>query len=242
MITRTEFADILKLLKQKITLINLDYYGDLIHKLWHERVVKSEPALSETEFPVKAAAQLVVEVISNRENHVLSSIQAEELVQQYLAQQSIHVYWQQTGIVPEHGDMYIHLSCKIAVEKLADLVTGIISLENWDKNVCPVCGDVPGFGCYDKPEGKRLLVCGACLTKWRYKRIGCAFCQEEEPKQLKVATADEFPGWIAAVCQTCNGYLKTADLRMLASEPNWYEAVMETLPLDYALTRDSKSM
>ncbi|MBP2627563.1 MAG: putative formate dehydrogenase accessory protein FdhE [Firmicutes bacterium] len=241
MINNAEFAEILEFLEKNIAQIDIVPADDLMHSLWQKRLAKGEPALTEHEFPVKAAVFLVIEVISSREKIILSSIQAEQLVRGYLAQQSIHADWQQIGIVPENGDIYVHLSCRMALEKMAKLVTSVANLASWDKNECPVCGDSPGFACLEQEVGRRLLVCGACLTQWRYKRIGCAFCKEENPEKLKIVTAEEFPGWLATVCLTCNGYLKTADLRTLSSIPNWYKAVMETLPLDYALTLHKKS-
>lgn len=235
MIYKAEFTDILKFIEQSIPQIEIVPADDLMHSLWLKRLAKGDPALTVDTFPVKAAVCLVIEVVNRREKIILSSIQAEKLVRSYLEQQSIHADLEQLGIAPENGDIYVHLSCRMALSKMAKLVTGVVSLASWDKNYCPVCGDVPGFACLEQGEGRRLLVCGACLTQWRYKRIGCAFCAEENPERLKIVTADEFPGWSAAICLTCNGYLKTADLRTLTSVPNWYEAVMETLPLDYAL-------
>ena len=238
--TKIEFADILKLLQQKIAVIDFVPGDDSTNKLWQKRVAEGAPALTDNEFPIKAAVQLVIAVVISREKKVLPIDQVEQFIWRYLGQQSIHADWQQAGIAAENGDMYIHLSCRIALERIAKLVMDVISLEGWDKNECPVCGDSPAFACLDKSDGKRLLVCGACLTQWRYKRIGCAFCKEDNPEKLKNVTADEFLGWSVAVCQTCNGYLKTADLRILAAVPNWYSAVMETLPLDYALTLHGK--
>lgn len=236
-----EFANVLKLMKEKGDQIELAEDFALLQSLWQQRLAAGEAALTDDDFPVAIAGQLLTALISHYEKKTLINVEAEELVHQYLAQNSIRANWQNIGITPERGDMYIHLSCKFALEKLASKVRDVITLDTWDNNTCPVCGDVPAFGCYEKPEGRRSLVCGSCQTHWRYKRIGCGFCSEENSDQLKVVTADEFPGWSAIQCQTCNGYLKIADLRMLATAPNWHEALIKTLPLDYALTRYSKS-
>ncbi|WP_378956477.1 formate dehydrogenase accessory protein FdhE [Pelosinus sp. sgz500959] len=241
MINKKEFTEILEFLEEHIAQIDMVPADDVLQNLWQTRLANDESALRENEFPLNAAVCLVIEVISDREKKILPTIQAEQLVLRYLDQQSIHPDWQQIGILPENGDIYVHLSCRIALEKMAKLVTDVVSLASWDNKECPVCGDSPAFACLEKGQGKRLLVCGACLTQWRYKRIGCAFCNEENPEKLKIVTAEEFPGWSATVCLTCKGYLKTADLRTLTSTPNWYKAVMETLPLDYALTLHEKS-
>ena len=54
--------------------------------------------------------------------------------------------------------------------------------EHWLRGYCPTCGSRPAMAQLVgvDPGRLRLLSCGCCSTRWRYRRIGCPFC--ENPK------------------------------------------------------------
>ncbi|MDR3588492.1 MAG: formate dehydrogenase accessory protein FdhE [Negativicutes bacterium] len=208
-----------------------------LRQRWQQRLAAGEPALDEADFPVAEAALLLVDVVSACEGKTLLLSTAEQLVAEYLSEQSAPGGLEGCGIEAELGDVYIHLSCQTALARTGAAVAEAASVDGWNKRHCPVCGADPAFSCFDKEGGRRMLICGACLTSWRYKRLGCTCCGEEQPDRLKVLTADEFPGWSVGICLTCHGYIKTADLRQLAAVPRWQKAALDTLPLDYAATK-----
>ncbi len=204
---------------------------------WQRRLKSGQPAIDETEFPVTDAAYFLIGIVRHEQGRNLTQGIAEQLILHYLAEQAAGALWQENGIAAKLGEAWSHLACQTALARAAETVAKNISLADWQHRECPVCGTLPVFASLDGDGGQRSLVCGSCFTHWRFKRIGCAFCGEEQPEQLKVLTAEEFPGWSAAVCLTCHGYIKTADLRHMAVRPRWQQAALTTLPLDYAAVR-----
>jgi formate dehydrogenase accessory protein FdhE len=80
--------------------------------------------------------------------------------------------------------------------------------------VCPICGCKPVAGVL-RPEGdggKRLLLCGLCMTEWEYRRVVCARCEEEREEKLCVYEAREFEHVRIEACDTCHAFLKTVDM------------------------------
>jgi FdhE protein len=78
---------------------------------------------------------------------------------------------------------------------------------------CPACGNRPVFAILEGEEGNRYLVCGICATKWRYKRIGCPFCGNQEQKSLRYFTVEDEADARVEVCDECKGFLKQFDNR-----------------------------
>ncbi len=77
---------------------------------------------------------------------------------------------------------------------------------------CPVCGGEPDFSTLDPETGARRLYCSRCDTDWRYKRVGCPFCDTENPRKLAYYPSDDHV-YRLYICDGCNRYLKTMDLR-----------------------------
>ena len=44
---------------------------------------------------------------------------------------------------------------------------------------------------------------------WRYKRIGCPYCDNTNQKQLKIIGLDDEPDLRIDTCDRCKSYLKT---------------------------------
>jgi len=79
---------------------------------------------------------------------------------------------------------------------------------------CPRCNSLPLLGVL-RPEGdggKRFLQCSFCLQEWKFRRILCAHCGEEDEKKLPVYIAEQFPHVRVECCETCNQFLRTVDL------------------------------
>ena len=81
--------------------------------------------------------------------------------------------------------------------------------ERWLRNYCPTCGSAPAMvqlvGV--DPARLRLLVCGCCGTRWRYRRTICPFCEADVQRLAVVAVEDERRLRID-YCESCHGYLK----------------------------------
>lgn len=98
---------------------------------------------------------------------------------------------------------------------------------------CPMCGARAQVSVL-RPEShgsSRSLVCSLCATEWRFKRVRCVPCGEEEFERLVFLTTEEFPHVRINACDTCHTYLKEVDL---VKEPQAVPVVDEiaTIPLD----------
>jgi FdhE protein len=83
--------------------------------------------------------------------------------------------------------------------------------ERWLRNYCPTCGGPPAMAQLigTDPGRLRLLACGCCSTRWRYRRTGCPFCEPSDDHRLAVVAVDGEGGLRIDYCETCKGYLKT---------------------------------
>ena len=57
----------------------------------------------------------------------------------------------------------------------------------------------------------RLLSCGCCSTGWRYRRIGCPFCESANNQQLSPLAIEGKKYLHIDYCESCPTYLKTYD-------------------------------
>ena len=82
----------------------------------------------------------------------------------------------------------------------------------WFSQNCPVCGGQADFSYLSEENGARYLLCPRCDTEWLFKRLECPFCGNTDNK-----TWGYYPGedgsYRLYVCDQCNHYLKTLDLR-----------------------------
>jgi FdhE protein len=83
--------------------------------------------------------------------------------------------------------------------------------ESWLRDYCPMCGGRPAMaqlvGC--DPGRLRLLVCGCCMSRWRFRRTGCPFCKPEDDHRLSVLSIEGENALRIEYCLSCGGYLKT---------------------------------
>jgi len=80
--------------------------------------------------------------------------------------------------------------------------------------LCPFCHRKPGVGVL-RPQGDgaaKSLVCSFCLNEWRFRRVVCPGCGEENDQKLPVFTASDFDCVRIECCDTCKTYIKTVDL------------------------------
>jgi FdhE protein len=85
--------------------------------------------------------------------------------------------------------------------------------ERWLRNSCPTCGNGPAMAqLMGRDPGRvRMLACGCCKTRWRFRRTGCPFCDTQHDHRLAVLTVEDQGGLRIDYCETCRGYLKTYD-------------------------------
>ena len=85
--------------------------------------------------------------------------------------------------------------------------------EGYTLALCPFCNRKPGLGVLRQQGdgGLRSLLCGFCLTEWKFRRIICPGCGEENHAKLPVYTAEAFPHIRVECCDSCQTYIKSVD-------------------------------
>lgn len=118
--------------------------------------------------------------------------------------------------------------------------------ERWLRNRCPTCGGRPAMGQLvgHDPGRLRLLACGCCRTRWRYRRTGCPFCDSQNDHRLAVVAVEGEVGLRIDYCEACSGYLKTAtgDGSEEVLLADWTSLHLDLLARDRGLKRMAGSL
>jgi len=97
----------------------------------------------------------------------------------------------------------------------AEALAPVVDDGLWYHGRCPVCGGQPDFALLETGSGARHLLCSRCDTQWLFRRMECPFCNNTEPNKL-IYYPSEDEVYRLYVCQVCNRYLKTIDMRQVA--------------------------
>jgi len=83
--------------------------------------------------------------------------------------------------------------------------------ERWLRSYCPTCGSLPAMAqlAGTDPGRLRLLSCGCCGTRWRFRRMGCPFCERADAHHLSAIVIEAEKYLRIDYCQSCRAYLKT---------------------------------
>jgi FdhE protein len=118
--------------------------------------------------------------------------------------------------------------------------------DRWLRNYCPTCGATPAMAqLAGRGEGRlRLLACGCCETRWRYRRTGCPFCEPVDDHRLSVLAVEGEDGLRIDYCNRCQGYLKTYDGEGNESVllADWTSLHLDVLACDRGLKRLAASL
>ncbi len=101
-------------------------------------------------------------------------------------------------------------------------------------NTCHFCGGEPSFGFLksdDETQNYLMLECTRCGSAWRYYRVQCVFCGEEDPSNLEIFKSDKYCNVGLQYCKICRNYLKIIDLRNNQALIPEIEDIL-TIPLD----------
>ena len=96
---------------------------------------------------------------------------------------------------------------KPLVEKKAEALGPLIAGLRWHKGYCPVCGSMPELSFTKAEEGQRWLRCALCGHRWRFVRLSCPFCENEDPEKLLFYYIDGREQERAEICEKCGRYL-----------------------------------
>jgi FdhE protein len=118
--------------------------------------------------------------------------------------------------------------------------------ERWLRRYCPTCGSLPTMAQLVGMESGRirLLSCGCCGTRWRYRRVGCPFCENENDHRLPVLTIEGENGLRIDSCDLCGAYLKAYEGRGHESFllEDWTSLHLDIIARDRGLKRLASSL
>lgn len=87
----------------------------------------------------------------------------------------------------------------------ARVVTQKLSLDAWQRPVCPSCGGAPDLAWVEGQ--KRSLICSRCDTTWPVETRGCIGCEATgSPNIARVRSP--YLGYDLVICHACGRYLK----------------------------------
>jgi FdhE protein len=118
------------------------------------------------------------------------------------------------------------------LEKRAESLRPLIQGLHWHKGTCPICGSLPELGYFVGDGGERWLRCGLCAHTWRFTRIMCPFCENDDQEQLEYFFVEDREHERVELCHKCRRYLLTLDLRKRTQEVALEVASLGLLHLD----------
>jgi len=132
---------------------------------------------------------------------------------------------------------------KPVFELYAEKFKDKLDLDNWEKEYCPLCGSLPAFAYLREEDGKRILWCRFCETKWSFLRLKCPFCSNEDQDSLRYFFTEEGSPYRVDVCEKCNKYIKTIDQRKMQNPDELSLSLenMQTYYLDLLAEKDGYS-
>jgi hypothetical protein len=86
-----------------------------------------------------------------------------------------------------------------------------VQTDQWNHGRCPVCGGEPAVSYMAGEGGKRFLICHRCETNWRFRRLVCPYCENENPSESSFLYVEEpaYKRMTGYICDKCRYYIKT---------------------------------
>jgi FdhE protein len=150
---------------------------------------------------------------------------------------------------PAHPGLTRYLGWIALARYLRPLVAAFSSWrdeERWFCAYCPTCGSSPAMAqlVAFEPGRLRLLSCGCCSTRWRYRRIGCPFCESAGDHRLSALAIEGEKHLRIEFCESCRAYLKTysgegSESLFLA---DWTSLHLDVIARDRGLKRVASSL
>lgn len=117
--------------------------------------------------------------------------------------------------------------------------------EQWLRGYCPTCGSLPAMAqLVGIDQGRmRLLSCGCCGTRWRFRRTECPFCENKDDRRIVAVTIEGEAGLRIDYCSSCGGYLKTySGERSEFFMQDWTSLHLDVIARDRGLKRLATSL
>ena len=155
----------------------------------------------------------------------------------------------QESFTPSHPGLLYYLGWTVLARYLGPVVDAFGAWrdeDRWLRKYCPTCGAPPAMAQLVgvDPGRLRLLSCGCCATRWRYRRTGCPFCEHEDDHRLAAVAIEGENSLRIDYCETCKGYVKTyngegSEAVMLS---DWTSLHLDVIARDRGLQRKAASL
>ncbi len=132
-------------------------------------------------------------------------------------------------INPALLDLLIHQTLRPFLIKHSQVLNSLVKQEKWQRGYCPMCGGKPDISYLEKEVGALWLICSRCDAEWRFRRLMCPTCGNQDPNATTFFIDDD-EIYRLYLCDKCHTYLKTVDLRKIKTQVY--------LPLERLLTLD----
>lgn len=165
------------------------------------------------------------------------------------AERGIDWIIEKTNPIPKNPGLLYYLGWTVLARYLQQLNLAFVDWrdeECWLRNYCPMCGALPTMGQLvgEDSAGIRLLSCSRCASRWRYRRIGCPFCETADDTLLAFLAIEGEPALRIDCCETCVGYIKTykgkGDESVLLAD--WTSLHLDVIAQDRGLRRYGSSL
>ena len=124
-----------------------------------------------------------------------------------------------------------------SIQALRSLYASQIDTDTWDHGYCPFCGSLPSISFFDK-TGKRYMHCEFCGLEWRFPRLRCPFCSNDDHKNLGYFDVENQEGLRVDFCRQCGRYIKVVDKRVFENAGPMELENLATLHLDILATKE----
>jgi len=148
-----------------------------------------------------------------------------------------------------HSGLLKYLVWTLLADYLSRVVTAFGNWrdeERWLRQYCPTCGSPPAMAQLVAIDNGRvrLLSCGGCKTRWRYRRTACPFCDNEDHTRLAFLVAAGEEGLRIDYCESCRGYIKTysGSGNELVFLSDWTSLHLDVVARDHGLNRFAGSL
>jgi FdhE protein len=129
-------------------------------------------------------------------------------------------------------ELFIEESLRPALERVAARYGDAVRKASWSEGYCPICGREPKIGEIRDKHENRYLFCNQCGFEWKYTRVKCPFCGNEEHQSLAYFTIEEDERYSVDVCNKCKRYIKIIDFREARQKADLDVEDIATLHLD----------
>ena len=178
----------------------------------------------------------IIEAVNSKEldlTELFQKVVAED--REYVVQASDRLKVQEKGLLLFLSENSLRPIFEAYEDKLKDYV----DQEQWWRSYCPVCGSKPVMAELIGRERKKFLICSCCGHQWRFMRMKCPFCENEERRKFKYFfTEKEGRAYRVETCQKCKKYIKTVDTEELDEEVIAPVEDVGTLYLDVLAMRE----